>query len=980
MKYQSDLRQLGFQINVQLLNKDNLYATMNEEGPQPISQLHNIQEVFNNDDSYIQNCLDIQRTIDAFTPDDTLPNVMLGDTEICIEDIFTPELPQNTQDNVYEGRCPSNNFHDNVNELSFQHSLSEKSDYRNLSNFIGENSENLYKLYPEVNIIQDESTGSSNGLNTIDDMFSGQTLHLQSLGHYYDIPKYTQNNNSVNIFQDSNPLLSLPSPSMSRYSISDIKDSGSVYSEIIRLNHFNNSNTVATIRKCDMETFRLESLKGELEIMSEVFSQNADFDEDTPLCFPTNNDQNVIPRYISPIVNVIEGPNNTTLSIDENESSVSNVQEEEEDRIEVKTENEPCQEIIEVENVEEIIQISDLNAQSIEIALDTNINDFSTDISFKTCFSTSIHNDTSEFANQDYQNCVSLHNKSPNISDDNNTLTERSNQPNTFSEEDNLSNSAMNGAETKISDSNNEQINQTNISEASKLRNLECSTSSTDRDNENGNDNRGEDESTLSNEKIIPPKNVGNMTSNKPYMSPLPNEDKTKTTSSTNDQKNLSSISCASKLRNLDGTTSSSSSNKLESKKMFVTLTSISDISKKRNLDSLKADVTYMVTDEKNDSHLEENSLDEPIPKKPFLKRTNDSVCDLQKINSGKVSKITADRNLTPTTTGTVRKEKETIHPEQDTSSSIKESTNGNSSQTEFLRRNLSTGTGTQESSGSPKATTLSKSKKNKLEAITNVQDQPNSYTNSNKKGTKRRTYTLMKRFNPPRKLTVKEIKEEFKKQDSIMFDKSASSSDMSRYYEQLINRPTVRQIQNSTSLATLVRTSEGVRVIPTKPVKKQKKGLKLLKKYRSNDSINGINMSIFSDSNAIHFEEYLKSNEKDYKSFSSSFSKNVEAAKVHALERKKSDETGFEFVSLQSTSFASCFMRKESKNTIQSHRTIFNAESTLDETLTPDGYYKRNKEDINKIVRKYLPNAQQSSANSTNMFQNDTFSPDLTL
>lgn len=147
MKYQRDLRELGFHINIQLLNRDNLCAIMCEEGSQPISPLYDLKEVFN-DNNYIQNCLDIQRSIDVFIPDDTLQNEMVVDTKSRVEHIFTPEISQDTQNNVDQWGYTLNNFHsavyDNVNEFSYQDNLSERLDFKNLSN-----SENIHKLYPE---------------------------------------------------------------------------------------------------------------------------------------------------------------------------------------------------------------------------------------------------------------------------------------------------------------------------------------------------------------------------------------------------------------------------------------------------------------------------------------------------------------------------------------------------------------------------------------------------------------------------------------------------------------------------------------------------------------------------------------------------------------------------------------------------------------------------------------------------------------
>lgn len=228
-------------------------------------------------------------------------------------------------------------------------------------------------------------------------------------------------------------------------------------------------------------------------------------------------------------------------------------------------------------------------------------------------------------------------------------------------------------------------------------------------------------------------------------------------------------------------------------------------------------------------------------------------------------------------------------------------------------------------------------------------------------------------KFKPPRKLSAKEIKEAFEKQDSIILDKSANSSDMSKYYRQLINRPTVRQIQKTTPLATLVRTSEGVRVIPTQSKEKEKKKFSLFKNYHSNESIN---VSIFSNKNAKQFEQYLNSNEKDYKNFSLTSNQGAEmemqAFEWTICETKISGDMGFVCETMQSTSFASLFQKKESTTPLEHQNTLFNV--TLNNSLTPDGFYKRNKADISNIMRKYLTNTQ-SSTDSRNIFQNDNIS-----
>ncbi|XP_015838166.1 mutS protein homolog 4 isoform X2 [Tribolium castaneum] len=190
------------------------------------------------------------------------------------------------------------------------------------------------------------------------------------------------------------------------------------------------------------------------------------------------------------------------------------------------------------------------------------------------------------------------------------------------------------------------------------------------------------------------------------------------------------------------------------------------------------------------------------------------------------------------------------------------------------------------------------------------------------------------KRFIPPKKLTRREIQEEFAEQDRKIYEANLSQSDYSKYLSHILNRPSIRQIQNSEFLAFGRKTDDGVEVIPAKPEPKKTK-TSFKRKLSSN---NTFDMSIFSDKNAKRFDEFLNSYERDVKQFKFSFGT-----------QKKNEEFNFQPQSISDYMAAAenkPFSFPASQNSEQFHSLG---------SATPNCYYKENKENIDNIVNKYL-------------------------
>lgn len=191
-----------------------------------------------------------------------------------------------------------------------------------------------------------------------------------------------------------------------------------------------------------------------------------------------------------------------------------------------------------------------------------------------------------------------------------------------------------------------------------------------------------------------------------------------------------------------------------------------------------------------------------------------------------------------------------------------------------------------------------------------------------------------VRRFIPPKKLTRKEIQEEFDEQDRKIYEASINQSDFSKYLSQILNRPSVRQVQNSKHLALVRKTDDGVEVIPAKPEPKKTK----FSFKRNLSSTSTIDMSIFSDKNAKRFDEFLNSDERDLKRFKFNFGS-----------QKKNEDFNFQPQSISEYAAAA----EKTPFVFPSQNTATSTDNFV--SLTPDGFYKQNKADVDNIVNKYL-------------------------
>jgi hypothetical protein len=188
-----------------------------------------------------------------------------------------------------------------------------------------------------------------------------------------------------------------------------------------------------------------------------------------------------------------------------------------------------------------------------------------------------------------------------------------------------------------------------------------------------------------------------------------------------------------------------------------------------------------------------------------------------------------------------------------------------------------------------------------------------------------------LKKFIPPKKLTKREIEEEFAEQDRKIYEASVSDSDFSKYLSLILNRPSVKQVQNSEHLALVRKTEKGVEVIPAQPEPPKKSKRCPFQRNLSNNS--NIDVSIFSDKNAKHFEEFVNSDERDIKRFK------------------------FDFGSQKDKVFN--FQPQSISEYAANEQFLFRGDNLQPSqgfpSLTPEGYYKQNREDINNIMNKYL-------------------------
>ncbi|VEN40936.1 unnamed protein product [Callosobruchus maculatus] len=256
--------------------------------------------------------------------------------------------------------------------------------------------------------------------------------------------------------------------------------------------------------------------------------------------------------------------------------------------------------------------------------------------------------------------------------------------------------------------------------------------------------------------------------------------------------------------------------------------------------------------------------------------------------------------------------------------------------------------------------------------------DQSKTETSSDSKSIKPKPKALRK-FIPPRKLTAKEIREEFERQDQKLMDfihTPADSSEMSAYLERMLTRPSVKEVQNTQHLALIRKTDQGPEVIPAE-ARKYKKRRK--SPIRRNFSKENVDLSIFSDKNAECFEKFLNSNEKDFSSFKFNHDESKKAEiifKFDQVETKAGEYTD--------RSVTMSFIRKASDGAMEStqnSRPMFtplkSSFNPHNQSLTPDGYFKQNKTEITNLLSKYQrPGPSQDSATgrqSRNIFESSS-------
>lgn len=722
-----------------------------------------------NNDSYADNYREIERTMNIFTPEDSLQNKNI---EPSREVMFTPELSRYNNDcEVENERNLGSKIYENCAD-----NLSEHSAYRNISTFLAENSENINKLIPEIQIIEDDFRSSEYKFATSEPCITSKEFFVPLLPG--QLPLFNKQIEGVSTIYPSNMSLT---------------GSG-------------------------LDNFDVESIKTELEICSQILWKNDDFGKEFSQINKTNMSPDCERRHIFPIVHIIEGPNNTTVSINGSEQELCNVYNEE--------------------------GLSD---------------------SFRTC------------------------------------QTQASSSVNEISETDTFKSCGENNEIKSIEQKKSLNTSRLNTTINTDVK-TKCSAQETNQIKSSSND----------------------------------------------DQKNMTSISNASIIRNLDGSTPSSSTTTGTSKKLSLG-TSLSSASKKRQLDGSMTESTGKETTEVKSSSNENQQME-----KIFLNSNDDEMAFTATTSEEKTNKVNLKKKSEEIIVNQLQDIKENISNALTEKMPVK--------QKRQVEKPILV---------KPHSINDDISKKQKL-----------SLNDPKKPTIQKARVPFRKRFKPPRKLTAKEIREDFNKQDSIMLEKTTtSSSDVAKFHQQLINRPSIKQIQNSEHLAFIVKTNEGFQVIPTETKKKTTKAFSLFKTHHSMDNID---MTIFSDKNAETFEQYLKSNEQDYKKFNFLFQQKMET-EVQTFDGNASYLTntyniagtsksiGNESRSLFSTCFASSFMKRPSAEKKSKPTTKLFGENGPNETLTPDGYFKRNKEDITRIMGKYLINTQSSTADKSvsSMFQN---------
>ncbi|CAH0563731.1 unnamed protein product [Brassicogethes aeneus] len=269
-----------------------------------------------------------------------------------------------------------------------------------------------------------------------------------------------------------------------------------------------------------------------------------------------------------------------------------------------------------------------------------------------------------------------------------------------------------------------------------------------------------------------------------------------------------------------------------------------------------------------------------------------------------------------------------------------------------------------------------------------------------------------MRRFQPPRKLSAKEIRKEFMEQDRKLYETDTSnSSEFNKYLQNYINRPTVKQLKNQKQIAIVRKGREGVPIveIPKETVHK-KKPFKLQRhwssdKFNPSKKVYEFNLAMFSDNNAKPFKEFLNSKSKDPNMFNFSAKpfdemppneeditatfKNV----VSKQKQKQGSEQFFSFSednegknsSMVKTPFGKFFQSASSYLLEEHPYSTQNNASRQDKThntsvssYVPSGYYEENQKEIKELMNKYLNSPQKPKKNQ--IFQSSSLSSDYSF
>lgn len=929
IKYQNDLKAFGLFMNLQLPS-DVLFA-VSDKAPQ---LSYEINEAVNDKDIFLYNYLEVERTINAFSPEDCSQIGIPEKMETYAQHIFTPELEACMQKQSTDKF--HNNVYDNVNECRSPNFFGDH------SSCVAGDSSNIYKAIPEVIFFEEGSNIISNSFNPTESLVEFYSQEDEWCSEKNNSMR-KMNKTKLNHSEMLDEFLSLPLTLKNEKNFIPVADTSNSYLNV----------TYGNNRSAD--SFDKESIRNELEIFSQVFNENEDFIETIEL-----NKSNIesSKRYISPIINIIEGPNNRTSSLSENDMADSN------DIISNVNSYVDCDKTLSIEGS---CRACSGNNQSPSMLKLQNMTFTMTQQIFLSENEDSQHKQSLKSV-QSEQNCLinEFNNSSKGKSED--FVDVHSDLDTTINNKDGsfIQLEKVNGCGMKTYYTTNDRkevTNENNLSlDKDQMINLQDKSGTTT--NENLSCDIQQNHTRISN--ILKCRQLHEFSTNQLQDS---NSCETKIISSNTDKENLISITNASDLRDLD--ISQTSSTMMEnSKKMSTLPTSLSSASKKRHLDGSTTESTNIVNDEKEVAQLQESFISvrddsfhnfkrkrKTYRKCTFFTRTRPIQMKKKSSNNRQINLTdisatskSSDIDCTTINSGTVPEVNSKIVTSIKSSSAL-------------MKRNVSL------DEVFPDEPTTDKLLKR--DVITAKQFPSRTKVGTEEAVSKRKKKQIFKRFRPLRKLSAKEIRDDFSKQDNIMLK---NSSDITRYYEQLIKRPSVRQIQNSKYLAFLIKTNDGVQIVPNESKAKTEKASSLFKQHHSNDSID---MSIFCDKNSIPFDQYLNSTEKNYKNFSKSLETEVPALDGNTTYNIGTRQSTGQSILIETSSFD----KRQLKDTYRTQRCSFNKISRIEEKLTPDGYYKRNKDEITNVMNKYLQSIQVSTDQCSNIFQNDFVSKeDLTF